>query len=78
MIKIEDEVEVEVIKTEKKIVKKEEVEYLVFTLKGAKVGLSIKDLIEDHPLLELKNSGLGVKAQVSIKISNPQTKIDNF
>lgn len=78
MIKIEDEVEVEVIKTEKKIVKKEEVEYLVFTLKGAKVALSIKDLIESHPLLELQHSGLGVKAQVSIKITNPQTQIDKF
>lgn len=86
MIEIKDEVEIEKIKTEKRI-KKEgkgknkieiEVEYLEFILKGEKLSLGIKDLIEYHPLLKLQNSGLKVKAQVSLLISDPQKKLDEF
>jgi len=78
MIRISDEVEIDSIKTEKKIVKKEEVEYLNFHFQGKMISLGVKDLIEDHPLLELRHTGLQVKAQIVIEITNPQKSIEDF
>ena len=78
MIRISDEVEIDKIQTEKKVVKKEEVEFLTFHLQGAKVALSIKDEIDKHPLLELRHNGLKVRAQVVLEITNPQKSIEDF
>lgn len=47
-------------------------------MKGETISIAIKNEMFEHPLLKLKNTGLKVKARISLKFSNPQTSIAEF
>lgn len=86
LIKIEDEVEIKRITTERKIVSEgsgeskteREAEFLTFHMKGETIALAIKNEMFEHPLINLKDTGLKVKARITLKFSNPQTSIEDF
>ena len=82
MIEIQEDVEITQIKTIRKKVKEDkierEVELLVFTLKGDNLGLTIQQEAIDHPLRDLRNTGLSIEANITIVITNPQKSIAEF
>lgn len=55
-----------------------EKEFLTFYMKGETISIAIKNELLSHPLINLKDTGLKVKARITLKFSNPQTSIEDF
>jgi len=86
MIEISEDVEIKQIDTQKKIVSEgsgdnkteREAEFLIFKLRGKTIALNIKGESFEHPLLKLRENGLRVEANITLKISNPQKSLLEF